>query len=47
MKNLLSALAILLPLNTTTTYHAALHLVAAQVVRDNPQLVLDARGEAL
>jgi hypothetical protein len=47
MKNLLDALAILIPCNTTKTFHAAAHLVAAQVVRQNPLPLLDARGEAL
>jgi hypothetical protein len=47
MKSYLAALAILIPSNTTKTYHAAGHLVAAEVVRENPLPLLDERGEAL
>jgi hypothetical protein len=47
MKTLLASLAILVPCNTTKTYHAAGHLVAAQVVREFPKPLLDAMGEAL
>jgi hypothetical protein len=46
-KSYLAALAILVPCNTTKTYHAAGHLVAAEVVREFPKPLLDARGEAL
>jgi hypothetical protein len=46
-KALLASLAILIPCNTTKTHHAAGHLVAAQVVREDPKPVLDAMGEAL
>ena len=35
-KSLLDALAILIPLNTTLTHHAARHLLCAQFVKDNP-----------
>lgn len=47
MKNLLSSLALLVPLNTTKTNCAAAHLVAAEVIREFPKPVLDAMGEAL
>ncbi len=47
MKSLLAALAILVPCNTVLTYHAAGHLVAAQVVRERPLPLLDEMGEAL
>ena len=47
MKSLLAALAILVPCDTVLTYHAAGHLVAAQVVREKPKPILDATGEAL
>ncbi len=43
----LAALAILIPCNTTKTFHAAGHLVAQQVVREDPKPLLDAMGEAL
>jgi hypothetical protein len=46
-KSYLASLAILIPCNTATTSRAAGHLVAAQVVRDNPLPILDAMGEAL
>jgi hypothetical protein len=45
--SLAAALAILIPCNTTKTYHAAGHLVAAQVVREFPKPLLDAKGDAL
>jgi hypothetical protein len=47
MQSLLASLAVLIPCNTVKTYHAAGHLVAAQVVRDHPKPLLDENGEAL
>ena len=53
MKTLLASLAILIPCDTPKTFHAASHLVAAQVVREFPMPLPDdepddepAEGEA-